>query len=154
MSTVREIILDATRLQGRVVAPATSSDLERLLATLKQRKSGTLYLMTATDCFFLMGVASRVWLAHICRRGDEPLWLSDPPRNGRSSATFDCGQTPTKIEARFTCRAAAAILACREFFLTRPKRSHQETGLESGRASPSGVPANKSTKRTRLSAGR
>jgi hypothetical protein len=67
MSTVTEIILDATRLHGRVVAAATSSDLERLLATLKQRKSGTLYLKAATDRFFMMGVVSRVWLAHICR---------------------------------------------------------------------------------------
>ena len=117
MSAVREIILDATRLHSRAVAPATSSDLERLLATLKERKSGTLYLTTATDRYFMIGVASRVWLAHISRGADEPLWLSDPPPNGRSSATFDCGQTPTKIEARFTCRAPAAILACREFFL-------------------------------------
>jgi hypothetical protein len=117
MSTVREIILDATRLHGRVVAPATSSDLERLLATLKERKSGTLYLKTARECFFMIGVASRVWQAHLCRGGDDPLWLSDPPRNGRRGATFDCGGTPTKIEARFTCRPPAAILACREFFL-------------------------------------
>ena len=37
--------------------------------------------------------------------------------NGRTSATFDCGGTPTKIQAKLTYRTSDAVRACREFFL-------------------------------------
>jgi hypothetical protein len=117
MMTLTEIGLDATWEHGRVVAPPTPDELERLLATLKQRKRGTLYLKTAGDRLFLMGVASRVWLAHIYDDSLGSLWLSNPPLNGRISATFDCGGTPTKIQAKLTCRTSDAVRACREFFL-------------------------------------
>lgn len=117
MSSVTEIILDAAFMQDRIAVPPTSSDLERLLAILKERTYGTLYLMTSGDRFLMVGVAGRVWLARISRGPDEPWVLSNPPCNGRSGATFDCGNTPTRIEARFTCRRSDAILACREFFL-------------------------------------
>jgi hypothetical protein len=116
MSAITEIILDATWKAGRIVAPPTSGELDRLLTTLKQRRSGTLYLKTPGDRFFMMGVASRVWLAHIYSDTLGSLWLSNPAPNGRSRATFDCGGTPTKIQANLTCRAKDALRACREFF--------------------------------------
>src|SRR5271166_4323560 len=114
MSAITEIILDATRKDSRIVTPPTSSELDRLLATLKQRRSGTLYLMTPGDRFFMMGVASRVWLAHIYSDTLGSLWMSNPPPTGRDNATFDCGGTPTKIQAKLTCRAGDAVRACRE----------------------------------------
>jgi hypothetical protein len=117
MSTLTEIILDGTWEHGRVVTPPTPGELERLLATLKQRRRGTLYLMATGQRFFMMGVASRVRLAHIYSDALGSLWLSNPPPNGRSSATFDCGGTPTKIQAKLTCRASDAVRACQEFFL-------------------------------------
>lgn len=117
MSTLTEMILDATWEHGRLVAPPTSDELDRLVTTLKQRRSGTLYLMTAGNRFFMAGVASRVWIAHIYTEAYDSLWLSNPPRNGRSHVTFDCGRTPTKIGGNLTCRPSDAIRACREFFL-------------------------------------
>ncbi len=117
MSALTEIILDGTRMHGRVVAPPTPGELERLVATLRQRRRGTLYLMTAGDRFFMTGVASRVWLAHIYGDALGSLWLSNPPLNSRSSATFDCGGTPTRIQAMLMCRASDAVRVCREFFL-------------------------------------
>jgi hypothetical protein len=117
MSVLTEIRLDATWKHGRIVAPPTSGELDRLLAKLRQRRSGTLYLMTSGDRYFVMGVASRVGLAHIYSNALGSLWLSNPQPNDRSSAMFDCGGTPTKIQANLTCRAGDAVLACREFFL-------------------------------------
>lgn len=117
MSAITEIILDATRKESRIVAPPTSSELDRLLTTLKQRRSGTLYLMTPGDRFFIVGLASRVWLAHIYSDTLGSLWLSNPPPDGRSRATFDFGGTPTRIQSDLTCRAGDAVRACREFFL-------------------------------------
>lgn len=116
MMTLTEIILDATCEHGRVVAPPTPGELERLLSTVKQRKRGTLYLMTTGDRYFMTGVTFGVWLAHICDNPLGSLWLSNPPSNGRSSATFDCGRTPTKIQAILTCRTSDATRACWEFY--------------------------------------
>src|SRR5262249_12373559 len=117
MSAITAIILDATRKDSRIVTPPICSELDRLLATLKQRRSGTLYLMTQGDRFFMMGVASRVWSANIYSDPLGSLWLSNPPANSRRNATFDCGGTPTKIEGNLTCRSGDAVRACREFFL-------------------------------------
>ena len=116
MIAVSEVVLDGTRSFDRIVVEPAAVELERLLALLKDRRSGTLYLMTPGDRFFRLGVTSHVWMAGLCGGPDEPLWLSNPPRNGRGGATFDCGGTPTRIEARFTCRESDAIPACRAFF--------------------------------------
>ena len=116
MRNLTEIILDGTWEHAKVVAPPTPGELERLLATLKQRRRGTLYLKTAGDRLFMTGVSSRVWLAHIYDDILGSLWLSNPPSNGRSNATFDCGGTPTKIRATWTCRASDATRACWEFY--------------------------------------
>lgn len=139
MDKITSIILDAARSHERVSIPTpSSSDLERLLSTLKERCLGTLYLFTARENYLVVGVASRVWLAHIFRGPEEPLWLSNPAQNGRTRATFDFARTPTPIEARFTCRLPDAIASCRSFFLA-PQELPSGNWIGEWTAPPSGA---------------